>query len=150
MVHQITYEEIAASKYPIETLADGKGDCDLFVYIAASILEAGGVPVVLLYYKDKLHMELAVDLVVNQKIHDSQFTASTAITSPTTSLNLLEANGGKAGVSGNAQLTTKMQPPANSAYEYGAIFDWASSRKHQRTRPQHPNLASIFPVDTAG
>jgi hypothetical protein len=62
LVHQITYEEIAASKYPVETLVDGKGDCDLFVYIAASILEAGGVPVVLLYYKDKLHMELGVDL----------------------------------------------------------------------------------------
>jgi hypothetical protein len=62
LVHQITYEEIVASKYPVETLADGKGDCDLFVYIAASILEAGGVPVILLYYKEKLHMELAVDL----------------------------------------------------------------------------------------
>jgi hypothetical protein len=62
LVHQITYEVITPSKYPVETLVDGKGDCDLFVYIASSILEAGGIPVVLLYYKDKSHMQLAVDL----------------------------------------------------------------------------------------
>jgi hypothetical protein len=62
IAHQITYQEIEQSKYPVETLVDGKGDCDLFVYIAASILEAGGIPVVILYYKEKLHMELAVDI----------------------------------------------------------------------------------------
>jgi hypothetical protein len=62
LVHQITYEAITPSKYPVETLVDGKGDCDLFVYIASSILEAGGIHVVLLYYKDKSHMQLAVDL----------------------------------------------------------------------------------------
>lgn len=62
IVHQITYQETEASKYPVETLVDGKGDCDLFAYIAGSILEAGGVPVVLLYYKEQKHMELAVDI----------------------------------------------------------------------------------------
>jgi hypothetical protein len=62
IVHQITYQESEESKYPIETLFDGKGDCDLFVYIAGSILEAGGVPVVLLYYHDQHHMELGVDV----------------------------------------------------------------------------------------
>jgi hypothetical protein len=61
IVHQITYEVSEPSKYPIETLVDGKGDCDLFAYIAGSILEAGGVPVVLLYYKTQRHMQLAVD-----------------------------------------------------------------------------------------
>jgi hypothetical protein len=62
LVHQINYQEIVAGKYPVETLAAGKGDCDLFAYVAASILEAGGIPVVLLYYKNQLHMELGVDL----------------------------------------------------------------------------------------
>ena len=62
VVHQITYQETEASKYPIETLVAGKGDCDLFAYIAGSILQAGGVPVVLLYYKDQRHMQLAVDI----------------------------------------------------------------------------------------
>lgn len=62
IVHQITYQESEAGKYPIETLVDGKGDCDLFVYIAGSILEAGGVPVVLLYYHDQRHMQLGVDV----------------------------------------------------------------------------------------
>src|SRR5665647_557348 len=62
LVHQIRYREIVPGKYPIETLAEGVGDCDLFAYIAASILEAGGIPVVLLYYRNQLHMEIGVDL----------------------------------------------------------------------------------------
>ncbi len=62
LVHQITYQEVAPGKYPVETLVNGYGDCDLFSYIAASILEAGGIPTVLLYYKDQEHMEIAVDL----------------------------------------------------------------------------------------
>jgi hypothetical protein len=62
IVHQITYQESEPGKYPIETLVEGKGDCDLFVYIAGSILEAGGVPVVLLYFHDQRHMQLGVDV----------------------------------------------------------------------------------------
>ena len=62
LVHQIGYREIVPGKYPVETLVDGVGDCDLFAYIAASILEAGGIPVVLLYYRNQLHMEIGVDL----------------------------------------------------------------------------------------
>ena len=62
LVHQITYKEVIPGRYPVETLVAGNGDCDLFAYIAASILEAGGIPVVLLYYKEQLHMEIGVDL----------------------------------------------------------------------------------------
>jgi hypothetical protein len=62
LIHQITYQEIVPGIYPVETLVAGSGDCDLFAYIAASILEAGGIPVVLLYYKTQLHMEIGVDL----------------------------------------------------------------------------------------
>jgi hypothetical protein len=62
LVHQIDYRKIVLGKYPVETLVDGVGDCDLFAYIAASILEAGGIPVVLLYYRDQLHMEIGVAL----------------------------------------------------------------------------------------
>jgi hypothetical protein len=62
LVHQITYKEIAMGKYPAETLMDGYGDCDLFAYIAASILEAGGIDTVLLYYKEQKHMEIGVDI----------------------------------------------------------------------------------------
>jgi hypothetical protein len=62
LVHQIGYREIVPGKYPVETLVEGVGDCDLFAYIAASILEAGGIPVVLLYYRSLLHMEIGVDL----------------------------------------------------------------------------------------
>ncbi len=62
LVHQITYQEVVPGRYPVETLVAGYGDCDLFAYIAASILEAGGIPVVLLYYRDQLHMEIGVNL----------------------------------------------------------------------------------------
>jgi len=62
MVHQITYEETIPSFYPVETLVRGKGDCDLFVYIASSILEAGGINTVLLFYETQAHMQLGVDI----------------------------------------------------------------------------------------
>ncbi|TFH25928.1 hypothetical protein E4G67_00140 [Candidatus Bathyarchaeota archaeon] len=62
LVYQIGYREIVLGKYPVKTLVDGVGDCDLFAYVAASILEAGGISVVLLYYRDQLHMEIGVDL----------------------------------------------------------------------------------------
>ncbi len=62
LVHQITYQEVKPGRYPVETLVAGNGDCDLFAYIAASILEAGGINVVLLYFKDESHMEIGVDL----------------------------------------------------------------------------------------
>jgi hypothetical protein len=62
LVHQITYQEIIPGKYPVETLVAGNGDCDLFAEIAASILEAGGIPTVLLFYRTQRHMEIGVDL----------------------------------------------------------------------------------------
>src|SRR4030065_123015 len=62
LVHQITYEETLPGKYPVETLVEGKGDCDLFALIAASILKAGGINTVLLYYEDELHMQIGVEL----------------------------------------------------------------------------------------
>jgi hypothetical protein len=62
LVHQINYRESVPGKYPIETLVANTGDCDLFAFIAASILQAGGVNTVLLYYKDQQHMEIGVEL----------------------------------------------------------------------------------------
>ncbi len=62
LVHQLTYEETIPGKYPVETLVEGKGDCDLFAFIAASLLKAGGIKSVLLYYKTQSHMQLGVQL----------------------------------------------------------------------------------------
>jgi hypothetical protein len=62
IVHQITYEETLSPKYPVETIVEGKGDCDLFSYIAASIIKAGGLDVVLLYYENEAHMNIGVSL----------------------------------------------------------------------------------------
>jgi hypothetical protein len=62
IVHQIPYEATGPSKYPVETIVDSKGDCDLFSYIAASIIKAGGFDVVLLYYEQEAHMNLGVSL----------------------------------------------------------------------------------------
>lgn len=62
IVHQITYIETLPAKYPVETMVDGQGDCDLFSYIAASIMKAGGLEIVLLYYEQQTHMNIGVHL----------------------------------------------------------------------------------------
>jgi len=62
MVHQITYVETTPGKYPVETMVDGQGDCDLFSFIASSVIKAGGLDVVLLYYEEQSHMNIGVHL----------------------------------------------------------------------------------------
>jgi hypothetical protein len=62
IAHQITYVETTPGKYPVETMADNQGDCDLFSFICASILSAGGLDVVLLYYEEQSHMNIGVHL----------------------------------------------------------------------------------------
>lgn len=62
IVHQIPYEVTVSAKYPVETIVENKGDCDLFSYVAASIMKAGGLDVVLLYYENKAHMNVGVSL----------------------------------------------------------------------------------------
>jgi hypothetical protein len=62
IVHQITYVETTPAKYPVETMVDGQGDCDLFSLIAASVIKAGGLDVVLLYYEEQSHMNIGVHL----------------------------------------------------------------------------------------
>jgi hypothetical protein len=61
IVHQIPYSETPA-KYPVETITENEGDCDLFSYIAASIVKAPGLDVVLLYYESQAHMNIGVSL----------------------------------------------------------------------------------------
>jgi hypothetical protein len=62
IVHQIPYEESKPPEYPVETIVGNKGDCDLFSYVAASIMKAGGLDVVLLYYESEAHMNIGVSL----------------------------------------------------------------------------------------
>ncbi|MCW4044579.1 MAG: Ig-like domain-containing protein [Candidatus Bathyarchaeota archaeon] len=62
IVHQIPYQETTPVKYPLETIADNKGDCDLFALTAASIIKAGELNVVLLHYKEEKHMNIGVHL----------------------------------------------------------------------------------------
>jgi hypothetical protein len=40
IVHQIEYVETIPQKYPVETMVEQQGDCDLFSFIAASIIKA--------------------------------------------------------------------------------------------------------------
>jgi len=47
-------------KYPVETIIDNIGDCDVFSVLAASLMKARGLDVVLLEYPD--HMNLGVYL----------------------------------------------------------------------------------------
>ncbi|MGB9959209.1 MAG: Ig-like domain-containing protein [Candidatus Bathyarchaeales archaeon] len=62
IVHQIPYSVTKSAKYPVETMVENSGDCDLLSYIAASIMKAGGLDVVLLYYESKAHMNVGVHL----------------------------------------------------------------------------------------
>jgi hypothetical protein len=62
ITHQIPYEESAPQKYPVETIVENEGDCDLFSFIAASVMIAGGLDVVLLYYEEQSHMNVGVNL----------------------------------------------------------------------------------------
>jgi hypothetical protein len=74
LVQQITYEETIPGKYPVETLVEGKGDCDLFVFIAASVLYAGGIDSVLLSIKSNYICNLAYNLLMRQRMHEATFT----------------------------------------------------------------------------
>jgi hypothetical protein len=62
IVHQIPYRETLPVKYPVETMVENEGDCDLFSYVAASTMKAGGLDVVLLYYEEEAHMNVGVNL----------------------------------------------------------------------------------------
>ncbi|MCW3997369.1 MAG: hypothetical protein NWF10_02220 [Candidatus Bathyarchaeota archaeon] len=62
IVHQMDYEETVPIKYSVETIVDGKGDCDLFSIVVASVAKAGGLDVVLLYYEEQTHMNVGIHL----------------------------------------------------------------------------------------
>jgi hypothetical protein len=91
IVHQIPYEATAPSKYPVETIVDNKGDCDLFSFIAASILKAHGLSVVLLYYEKQAHMNLGVNLA--QEPHEARGEIS-FVTNGNTRYYVAECTGG--------------------------------------------------------
>lgn len=61
LVHQIPYDT-SDVKYPIETLVENSGKCDALSLLAASIMKAGGLDVVLLYFKEVHHINVGVHL----------------------------------------------------------------------------------------
>jgi hypothetical protein len=62
-VRQIPYA-VSDRKYPVETLVDNSGDCDVSSFLAASIMKAGGLDVVLFVYRGLpgSHMNVGVYL----------------------------------------------------------------------------------------
>ncbi|MCZ2808327.1 MAG: Ig-like domain-containing protein [Candidatus Bathyarchaeota archaeon] len=72
ILHQIPYVESEPQKYPIETIVENEGDCDLFSIIAASIMKAGGLDVVLLLLEYEDHMLVGVHLPESPKDARSQ------------------------------------------------------------------------------
>ncbi len=67
IVHQIPYVESGPQKYPVETIVENEGDCDLYSIIAASIMKAGGLDVVLLLLEYYDHMMVGVHLPESPK-----------------------------------------------------------------------------------
>lgn len=63
LVHQIPYQIVEEAKYPVETIVENNGDCDLFSYIAASLIKSQNLNVVLLYYEQETHMNIGVNLL---------------------------------------------------------------------------------------
>jgi len=63
LVRQVPYVK-SSVKYPVEALVENSGDCDVLSLLAASIMKAGGLDVVLLYYKglNPSHMNVGVYL----------------------------------------------------------------------------------------
>jgi len=62
ITHQIPYQASQPQKYPIETLKENMGDCDLFSFLAASIMKAGGLDVTLLLFEEEEHMTVGLHL----------------------------------------------------------------------------------------
>ncbi|MBN1358073.1 Ig-like domain repeat protein [Candidatus Bathyarchaeota archaeon] len=61
LVHQIPYADCDVM-YPVETLVENLGKCDTLSLLAASIMKAGGLDVVLLYFKGVHHINVGVHL----------------------------------------------------------------------------------------
>jgi len=61
LVHQIPYADCDLN-YPVETLVENSGKCDTLSLLAASIMKAGGLDVVLLYFKEVHHINVGVYL----------------------------------------------------------------------------------------
>jgi hypothetical protein len=63
LTRQVSYVR-SNVKYPAEAIVDSSGDCDVLSLLAASIMKAGGLDVVLLYYKglNPSHMNVGVYL----------------------------------------------------------------------------------------
>jgi hypothetical protein len=70
LVHQIPYN-VTNPQYPVETLADNMGDCVDLSLLAASIMEAGGLNVVLILYTNinPQHMNVGVYLPYTPVYH---------------------------------------------------------------------------------
>jgi hypothetical protein len=70
MVHEIPYN-VTEVKYPVETLVDNYGDCVGLSLLAASIMEAGGLNVVLILYTsiNPQHMNVGVYLPYTPVYH---------------------------------------------------------------------------------
>jgi hypothetical protein len=70
LVHQIPYN-VTDAKYPVETLVDNYGDCVGLSVLAASIMEAGGLKVVLILYTgiNTPHMNVGVYLPYTPVYH---------------------------------------------------------------------------------
>jgi hypothetical protein len=61
LVHQIPYND-SKLNYPVETLVENEGKCDTLSLLTASIMKAGGLDVVLLYFKGVHHINVGVHL----------------------------------------------------------------------------------------
>ena len=62
LVHQIPYEVVEEAEYPVETIVEDRGDCDLLSFVASSLIKSQHMDVVLFYYRQESHLNIGVNL----------------------------------------------------------------------------------------
>jgi hypothetical protein len=91
LVHQISYEVIDEGRYPVETIFENDGDCDLLSYVAASLTKSEGLDTVLFYYEYENHMNIGVNLPSSP---ENARTAATYVDYEGTRYYMAECTGG--------------------------------------------------------
>jgi hypothetical protein len=111
LVHKISYV-ISDPKYPVETLVDNSGDCVSLSLLAASIMEAGGLDVVLIHYTGITpgHMNIGVYLPYTPVYHTFAYTPTDFVYNNKTFWTAEATPGGNWKVGDQAESVTNAKP----------------------------------------
>lgn len=155
LVHQIPYN-VTDIKYPVETIVDDEGDCVGLSLLAASIMEAGGLNVVLIHYTGitPQHMNVGVYLPYTPVYHTTLM-APTSFTYDNKTYWTAEATPGGNWKVGDqspelATATANIIPLNNTAQSFAPAEVSASLNTKLVASAVTVNLGASNAVDTNG